>query len=691
MKNFKEYIIKTKPTDVVLQVGQLAPSADSAILAKQGGNCLLVTIVVGQQREGIDFVPLQVEYVEKLYAGGRIKGSRWIKREGKPSDEVILRSRLVDRSIRPFLPKNFNYETQIIITELSVDGVNSLDFLSLLAVSAGLMISKVPFKGPIVGSEIAYIQSDSHQFINNPTEEEKEFSNLDLFIASNEKKVVMIESMAKEVPEEIFLKAVLSAKEYNQNLIQQLTKFASEFSVEKMKITESQDSISQLKEKYLDAVGKLVDLRLKNNDKYLSEKQKLIEQITAENPDLTDVDSIIFKLEKEYVRKTVLEDNKRVDSRKFDEIRPITVDVSILPRTHGSGLFQRGNTQVLSVATLGAPGLEQLIESSEGQEVKRYMHHYYMPPYSVGEVGRLGSPSRREIGHGALAEKALIPVLPLEKDFPYTIRVVSEVLSSNGSTSMASVCGSTLALMDAGVPIKSMVAGIAMGLFSSSDTDYKILTDIIGLEDFSGEMDFKVAGSETGITAVQLDVKNEGLTDQMLQEALEQAKKARLFILDKMKAVLSTPRKEISSYAPKIVVIKLPEDKIGEVIGPGGKTIKSIIAKTGAEINIDEAGQAVISGVDKDSVNAAAEYINNMIREVQVGDVYDGQVVRLLPFGAIVNLFPGKDGMIHVSNLSKKFVKDPSEIVKVGERVRVKIIKIDDLGRINLALIEKLN
>lgn len=691
MKNFKEYIIKTKPTDVVLQVGQLAPSADSAILAKQGGNCLLVTIVVGQQREGIDFVPLQVEYVEKLYAGGRIKGSRWIKREGKPSDEVILRSRLVDRSIRPFLPKNFNYETQIIITELSVDGVNSLDFLSLLAVSAGLMISKVPFKGPIVGSEIAYIQSDSHQFINNPTEEEKEFSNLDLFIASNEKKVVMIESMAKEVPEEIFLKAVLSAKEYNQNLIQQLTKFASEFSVEKMKITESQDSISQLKEKYLDAVGKLVDLRLKNNDKYLSEKQKLIEQITAENPDLTDVDSIIFKLEKEYVRKTVLEDNKRVDSRKFDEIRPITVDVSILPRTHGSGLFQRGNTQVLSVATLGAPGLEQLIESSEGQEVKRYMHHYYMPPYSVGEVGRLGSPSRREIGHGALAEKALIPVLPLEKDFPYTIRVVSEVLSSNGSTSMASVCGSTLALMDAGVPIKSMVAGIAMGLFSSSDTDYKILTDIIGLEDFSGEMDFKVAGSETGITAVQLDVKNEGLTDQMLQEALEQAKKARLFILDKMKAVLSTPRKEISSYAPKIVVIKLPEDKIGEVIGPGGKTIKSIIAKTGAEINIDEAGQAVISGVDKDSVNAAADYINNMIREVQVGDVYDGQVVRLLPFGAIVNLFPGKDGMIHVSNLSKKFVKDPSEIVKVGERVRVKIIKIDDLGRINLALIEKLN
>ncbi|GIW63019.1 MAG: polyribonucleotide nucleotidyltransferase [Patescibacteria group bacterium] len=691
MKTVKEYTIKTKPTDVVLEVGRLAPSADSAILAKQGGNCLLVTIVVGPQREGIDFVPLQVEYVEKLYAGGRIKGSRWIKREGKPSDEVVLRSRLVDRSIRPFFPKNFNYETQIIITELSVDGSHSLDFLSLLAVSAGLMISKVPFSGPIVGSEVAYIESENPQFINNPTEDEKEFSNLDLFTASNDKKVVMIESMAKEVPEDVFVKAVLSAKEYNQSLIQQLRTFAKEFGSEKMKFDDKTSEVGdELKNKYLNEVGQLVTLRLSNNEKYLSEKQRLIEKIASEHQNLEDIESVIFKLEKEFVRKSVLDDNKRVDGRNFDEIRPIQVDVSILPRTHGSGLFQRGNTQVLSVATLGAPGLEQLIESSEGQEIKRYMHHYYMPPYSVGEVGRLGSPSRREIGHGALAEKALIPVLPSEKEFPYAIRVVSEVLSSNGSTSMASVCGSTLALMDAGVPIKSMVAGIAMGLFSKSDDDYRILTDIIGLEDFSGEMDFKVAGSSEGITAVQLDVKNEGLTDEMLQKALLQAKQARLFILEKMQAVISTPRTEISSFAPKIVVIKLPEDKIGEVIGPGGKTIKSIIAKTGAEVNIDEQGRAVISGIDKESVNLASEYINNMIKEVQVGDVYDGQVVRLLPFGAIVNLFPGKDGMIHVSNLSKKFVKDPAEVVKVGDNVRVKVIKIDDLGRVNLSLVEKL-
>jgi len=392
-------------------------------------------------------------------------------------------------------------------------------------------------------------------------------------------------------------------------------------------------------------------------------------------------------LTKESIRQKILKERKRIDGREPDDIRPLSAEVSVLPRTHGSGLFQRGETQVLSVVTLGSPLLEQLIESPEGEEAKRYIHHYYMPPYSVGEIGRLGFPSRREIGHGALAEKALEPVLPSEKDFPYTIRVVSEVLSSNGSTSMASVCGSTLALMDAGVPIKAPVAGVAMGLVSLSDDDYVILTDIMGVEDFAGEMDFKIAGTRKGITAIQLDVKNKGLTDKMIAETLEKARLARLKILEVIEKTIPYPRKELSKYAPKVVVITPPEDKIGDIIGPGGKTIRSLIAKTAVDITIDDEGKVNISGLDKEKVEEAASLIKNMVRDVTVGEVFVGEVKKLFPFGFLVELFPGKEGLVHVSQMGMGFVKNPARFVKIGQKVKVRVYQIDNQGRINLQLL----
>ncbi len=691
-----EHKIKQKDSEILLQTGKLASSASAAVFARQGGTCVLVTITVGEKREGIDFVPLQVEYVEKLYAGGKIKGSPWVKREGRPSDEIILKARLVDRSIRPLFPKDFRYETQVVITLLSVDGVYSPEFLSLLATSAAFSISPVPWRGPVAGSRVGFVRSDENQgdFILNPTEDEMDFSSLDLFVVSNGEKVVMIESLAEEISEEIFLQAVEKAKEANLELIDQVKKFAEKLG-ETKKIKLESDPLHEEKQKikstYFKKIGDLVKLRVAKDPSYDQKKSELLSELEKDGYDPEILPSILANLEKEYVRYLVLEKGERVDGRGFDEIRDLYAEVSLLPRTHGSGLFQRGSTQVLSIATLGSPHLEQLIESAEGQEVKRYMHHYYMPPYSVGEVGRIGFPSRREIGHGALAEKALIPVLPSEKDFPYTIRVVSEVLSSNGSTSMASVCGSTLALMDAGVPIKAPVAGIALGLFTKSDQEYKILTDIMGIEDFSGEMDFKIAGTAKGVTAVQLDVKNDGLTSQMIKESLEKGKAAREKILQVMQAVIAEPRKEVSRYAPKVVVIPLPEDKIGEIIGSGGKTIRTLTARTGAEIVINDKGEAVISGVDIDSVRKAEEFIRNMIREIEVGEIFEGEVVRLLPFGALVNLFPGKDGLIHVSNLSKRFVKNPADIVNVGDRVKVKVIQIDDMGRLNLRLLENLS
>jgi polyribonucleotide nucleotidyltransferase len=681
---------------LTFQIGKIAQQATTSVFGRLGDTCVLVTVTLGKENENIDYLPLSVEYVEKLYAGGRIKGSRWVKREGRPSDDAVLKARLIDRSIRPLFPKNFRREVQIIITLLSVDGENSPEIVAALATSAALHLSPIPWAGPIATLRIGYIPANGKEgsFVINPQEDDQKYSILDLIVSSTEEKVVMIETKAEEMEEKLIIEGIKLAKAENKKIIEfinQLRKKAGKAKISFNEETNQEKIIKILRKDFKKEVDHLV---LKKAEKEFDDDEALevvaddIWQKYKEQFEKKEIIKALDYLTKESIRQKILKERKRVDGRAPDEIRPLSAEVSILPRTHGSGLFQRGETQVLSVVTLGAPTLEQLIESPEGEEAKRYLHHYYMPPYSVGEVGRLGVPSRREIGHGALAEKALEPVLPSEKEFPYTIRVVSEVLSSNGSTSMASVCGSTLALMDAGVPIKAPVAGIAMGLVSLSDENYVILTDIMGIEDFAGEMDFKVAGTRKGMTAVQLDVKNAGLTDKMIEETLEKAKLARLKILTVIEKTIVKPREELSQYAPKVLVLTPPEDKIGDIIGPGGKTIRGLIAKTGVDINVDDDGKVSIAGLDKNKVEEAASLIENMIREVGVGEVFEGEVKKLFPFGFVVEIFPGKEGLVHVSRMGMGFVRDPSRFVKIGQKVKVKVFEIDKQGRINLQLIK---
>jgi len=678
------------------QIGKIALQATTSIFGRLGDTCVLVTVTLGKLNENIDYLPLSVEYVEKLYAGGRIKGSRWVKREGRPSDDAVLKARLIDRSIRPLFPKDFRQEVQIIVTLLSVDGVNSPEILAALTTSAALHLSPIPWNGPISTLRIGYIPAngDHGSFIVNPDEEDEKYSSLDLVVSSTREKVVMIETKAEELNESLILEGIALAKKEGKKIIdfiEDLRKKAGKPKIAFVKEGKEEKIVKILRQDFKKEINNLV---LKKAEKEFDDDEAL--EVVANSVlekykdefEKKEIIKAIDYLTKESIRQKILKERKRIDGRSPDEIRPLSAEVSVLPRTHGSGLFQRGETQVLSVVTLGAPTLEQLIESPEGEEAKRYLHHYYMPPYSVGEVGRMAFPSRREIGHGALAEKALEPVLPSEKEFPYTIRVVSEVLSSNGSTSMASVCGSTLALMDAGVPIKAPVAGIAMGLVSLSDQNYVILTDIMGVEDFAGEMDFKVAGTSEGITAIQLDVKNAGLTDKMIKETLEKAKVARLKILEVIKKTIPKPRKELSQYAPKVLVLTPPEDKIGDIIGPGGKTIRSLIAKTGVDINVDDEGKVSITGLDKEKVEEAASLIENMVREVTVGEVFEGEVKKLFPFGFLVEIFPGKEGLVHVSRMGMGFVRDPSRFVKVGQKVKVKVFEIDKQGRINLQLIK---
>jgi polyribonucleotide nucleotidyltransferase len=680
---------------LTFQVGKVAFFATTSVFGRLGDTCVLVTVTLGKENENIDYLPLSVEYVEKLYAGGRIKGSRWVKREGRPSDEAVLKARLIDRSIRPLFPKGFRQEVQIIVTLLSVDGVNSPEILAALTTSAALHLSPIPWAGPIATLRIGYIKANGSEgsFIVNPDEEDEKYSILDLVVSSTKEKVVMIETKAEEIEEKLLLEAILLAKKEGQKIIDFIDNLRKKVGQPKIPFSApvfSEKLIQVLRKDFDKEIDNLV---LRKAEKEFDDAEALeavVEDVLEKYKDEFDKNQIIKTIDyltRESLRQKILKERKRIDGREPEDIRPLSAEVSVLPRTHGSGLFQRGETQVLSVVTLGSPSLEQLIESPEGEEAKRYIHHYYMPPYSVGEVGRLGFPSRREIGHGALAEKALEPVLPSEKDFPYTIRVVSEVLSSNGSTSMASVCGSTLALMDAGVPIKAPVAGVAMGLVSLSDDDYVILTDIMGVEDFAGEMDFKIAGTRKGITAIQLDVKNNGLTDKMIAETLEKARLARLKILEVIEKTIPYPRKELSKYAPKVVVITPPEDKIGDIIGPGGKTIRSLIAKTGVDITIDDEGKVNISGLDKEKVEEAASLIKNMVRDVTVGEVFVGEVKKLFPFGFLVELFPGKEGLVHVSQMGMGFVKNPARFVKIGQKVKVRVYQIDNQGRINLQLL----
>ncbi|EKD87172.1 MAG: hypothetical protein ACD_37C00024G0016 [uncultured bacterium] len=693
--------IEVASKSLIFQTGELAKFSTSAVLARLGDTMVLATVVAGKVRDDIDYFPLTVEYVERLYAGGRIKGSRWVKREGRPSDEAILIARLIDRSIRPLFPKNYKKEVQIMVTVLSVDGENEPDILSINAVSAALALSPIPWQGPIAAVRVGHIKENGNggdEFLINPGSE-GEFSDLDMVVSQSSDKTLMIEAEGKEASEEVALKAVEKALEENKKIIEFINGLVKKADIKKEKVEEDSElyELAQKLEKgYKDEVEKLIAGRVQKESSSDESSDSLLDKV-YESEKIADpakeldkkkiakaIETLLFKI----IRNNTLTKNVRPDGRKPNDIRPISAQVSILPRTHGSAIFQRGDTQALTVVTLGSPRMEQLIESAEGEEAKRYIHHYSMPPYSVGETGRVGTPSRREIGHGALAEKALANVIPNKDTFPYTIRVVSEILSSNGSTSMASACGSTLALMDAGVPIKTPVAGVAMGMVSDEDK-YVVLTDILGLEDFSGDMDFKVAGTKDGITAIQLDVKIPGLTLSQIKEIFEKAKIGRLTILDKMLSVIPKFRAEVSEYAPKIDQIKIPLEKIGEVIGPGGKIIRNIISTTGATVDVEDDGVVTISGTTEESVSMAKDWVAGLTREIKVGELFEGEVKRILPFGAFVEILPGKEGMVHVSHMAEGFVKDPNDVVKIGDKVKVKVIEIDEQGRVNLSM--KLN
>ncbi len=679
------------------QVGRFAQQASSAVVGRYGDTMVLVTVVESQPRKDLDYFPLSVEYMEKLYAGGRIKGSRWVKREGRPSDDAILKGRIIDRSIRPLFPKSYKNEVQVVVTVLSVDGENDPDMVALNTVSAALAISPLPWQGPIVGLRIGYVQPEEAEnkntptFVTNPTFAELEFSELDLVVSQTKERVVMLEAGANQVNEDTFLRAVDHSREEAKVVFDLIDKLAKEVGVEKKESLEEEldkKVLAEVEKEYKKELEEMV-FKLAAKEGQGEELPLLAEAFVekfGETYIKADVLKALDKVFKKIVRHLVLDKDSRADRRKLNEIRPISIEVGVLPRTHGSAVFTRGQTQALTITTLGIPSLEQYVEKMEGEETKRYMHHYFMPPYSVGETGRIGVPSRREIGHGALAERALIPVLPSEEEFPYAIRVVSEITSSNGSTSMASACGSTLSLMDAGVPIIEPVAGIALGLMTEGEK-YKILTDIVGIEDFGGDMDFKVAGTKNGITAVQLDVKIAGLTKPMITETLERAKEARLFILEKMVAAISVPRSQISRFAPKVKMLTVPQDKIGEVIGPGGRMIRQIMATTTTQIDINDDGLVTISGVDQESVDKAVNWVETITREIKAGEEFEGEVKRILNFGAFVEFLPGREGMVHVSQMAQGFVKNAADVVHVGQKVKVKVLEIDQQGRINLTMI----
>ncbi|MFH1832703.1 MAG: polyribonucleotide nucleotidyltransferase [Candidatus Levyibacteriota bacterium] len=684
---------------LTLETGELAKYATSSVLARLGDTMVLATVVEGKVREDLGYFPLTVEYVERLYAGGRIKGSRWVKREGRPSDDSILTARLIDRSIRPLFPKEYNKEVQVVVTVLSVDGENEPDTLSMIAVSSALAISKIPWNGPVGSVRVGYVRDNGNEgYLINPGSTEIELSELDVVCSQTKEKTIMIEAGAKQVSEEIFFNAIKKAKEQTEKiiaLIEEWTKAVGQKKEEVAKNSEFLELCQRIEKTYKTEILALVPSRAQKeslaagstfedlHERIFTDEQKENSESPIDKKAVANaIEYILFKA----IRENVLTKGQRPDGRKVDEIREISGHCSILPRTHGSAIFQRGDTQALTVVTLGSPRMEQLIESAEGEESKRYIHHYSMPPYSVGETGRMGVPSRREIGHGALAERAIIPVIPKQEKFPYTIRVVSEILSSNGSTSMAATCGSTLALMDAGVPIEKLVAGIAMGMMSK-DEKYVILTDILGLEDFSGDMDFKVAGTDTGITAIQLDVKSAGLTIKQIEETIEKAKTGRAFILGKMQEVLPKSRTEVSEFAPKIELVKIPVEKIGEVIGPGGKVIRNIIAQTGAAVDVEDDGTVTVSGTDETAVKKAIEWVKGMTRELTVGETFEGEVKRILPFGAFIEVLPGKEGMVHVSKMTTGFVKNPSDVVEIGQKVKVRVVEIDEQGRVNLSML----
>jgi len=672
--------------DLILETGKIAKQANGSVTISYGGTVVLVTACMSAEvREGRDFFPLTVEYQEKTYAAGRIPGG-FFKKEGRPSESEILTARLIDRPIRPLFPDGFLNDVQVMAMVLSSDGENDPDVLAVNGASAALCISDIPFNGPLVCARVARV---NNELIINPTYAEWESSDLEVVIAANVKGVVMLESKAKEVSESEYLEAVKFGHERLLELIRMQEEFIKKYGKPKAKIefkkidAALEAKVEELAGVKLNEVYKLGTKEGREEAVHLLAKE-LVEKLTEEGFLAEDIKYALTEIEKKQVRNKILTENIRIDGRGFKDIRPISCEVSFLPRTHGSALFTRGQTQSLAITTLGTGEDEQKIEALEGEKIKTFMLHYSFPPFSVGETGPVRGPGRREIGHGALAEKALLAVMPSKEKFPYTVRVVSEILESNGSSSMATVCASALSLMDAGVPIKDTVAGIALGLIKEGNKAL-ILTDIAGLEDHFGDMDFKVAGTRKGVTAVQLDLKIDGIDISLLEKCLAQAYDARVFILDKMTAALAAPREQLSAYAPRIDVIKINTEKIGELIGPGGKNIKAIIAATGASVDIEDDGTVLVGSTDAAKSEAAIKMIRAITDDVEVGRVYIAKVKRIMAFGAFCEIAPRKEGLVHVSELSDKFVKNVEEVVKIGDEIKVKVIGIDELGRINLS------
>ena len=696
---FKIYETELAGRKLSIETGKMAALSNGSVLVRYGDTVVMVNVTASKEpREGIDFFPLSVDYEEKLYSVGKIPGS-FTKREGKPSDKAILTSRAIDRPLRPLFPKDFRNDVVIVCTVLSVDQDNSPEVVAMIGASCALSISDIPFGGPTAAVNVGLVDNE---IIINPTEEQRNKSELTLTVAGTHDKIAMIEAGGNEIPEDTMLEAIKAAHVEIKKLCEFITKMKEEIGKPKFEYKSFAvipEIYEYLSENYTEAMktavtekdkqvrdDNITKLTEKVNEEY---KEKFGEEKLEE--DKANISEALYKLEKKIVRDMIFYEHKRVDGRGLDEIRPLSCEVGLLPRVHGSALFTRGLTQVMSVTTLGMMSEEQELDGIDTETSKRYMHQYNFPAYSVGEARPSRGPGRREIGHGALAEKALIPVLPTSQEFPYAIRVVSEILSSNGSTSQGSICASTLSLMDAGVPIKRPVAGISTGLITDPENpdNYVMLTDIQGIEDFFGDMDFKVGGTEKGITAIQVDIKVDGLSYDIIKEAFERTKKSRMYILNEIMApVLAKPREEISEYAPKIITTQIKVDKIKDVIGTGGKVINKIIEETGVKIDIEEDGQVFIYGQNSEKAYDALDMIEDIVREIEVGGIYYGPVTRITSYGAFVDLGNGKEGLLHISKIANEHIRRVEDYIQVGEKVTVKVIDIDHQGRINLAMNE---
>lgn len=687
-ENYKVFKTDFAGRPLVVETGKIAGLANGACLVRYGETVVNVAVTAASKpRDGIDFFPLSVDYEEKLYAVGKIPGS-FLKREGRPSEKAILTSRVIDRPIRPLFPKDMRNDVSIVCTVMSVDPDCSPEITAMVGTSIALSISDIPWNGPISGVSVGFVDG---KYVINPDAKQKEMSTMAVTVASTEKLIAMIEAGANEVSDDKMFNAIMKGHEANQSIIKFIKSIQDEIGKTKFSYVSSNPSEDMLS-KVNELAAEDLKFALDTNDKVVREErlkpiyEKVHTALDDIYPDeISKIDECMYKIQKNIVRRWLLDEQKRVDGRKLDELRPLAAEVALLPRTHGSGLFTRGQTQVLTVATLGPISDEQLLDGLDGETVKRYIHHYNFQSYSVGETRPSRGPGRREIGHGALAERALVPVIPKSEDFPYTIRLVSEVVSSNGSTSQGSICGSTLALMDAGVPIKAPVAGISCGLVTEGER-WLTMVDIQGLEDFFGDMDFKVAGTHKGITAIQMDLKIDGLTPEMIKEALQKTHKARIYILDNvMLKAIDKPRAELSKYAPKMLTINIDVEKIKDVIGSGGKIVQKICADCDVKVDIEEDGSVFISGTDIDNCKKALNIIKSIVTEPEVGAIYKGKVTRLMDFGAFIEISPGREGLCHISQLDSKRTEKVTDVVNVGDEVLVKVTEIDDKGRINLS------